>query len=67
MRVGILTQYYRKNYGGVLQSYALYHVLQRLGHEVEMIDFRYNAAKNHSLWQRTERLLIKLVRQENVN
>ena len=67
MRVGILTQYYRKNYGGVLQSYALYHVLQNLGHEVEMVDFRYNAAKNQSFWQRTDRLLKKLVQRKKTS
>lgn len=52
MKVGILTQYYRKNYGGVLQSYALFHVLKELGHDVEIIDFRSDAARNRSFLQR---------------
>lgn len=50
MKVGILTQYYRRNYGGILQSYALFRVLQNLGHEVEVIDFRYNAKANRTYW-----------------
>ena len=63
MKVGILTQYYRKNYGGVLQSYALFHVLKELGYDVEIIDFRNNVAHNRSFLQR-----IKLIFQRfNLN
>lgn len=43
MKIGILTMYYRRNYGGILQSYALMKVLQGLGHNVEVIDFRYES------------------------
>ena len=32
--------YYRRNYGGVLQSYALFHTLKRLGHDVEIINYK---------------------------
>ena len=64
MKVGILTQFYRKNYGGILQSYALFHVLSNLGHDVEIIDFRYNAARNQSFWQKVDRLFRKFVHQK---
>lgn len=64
MKVGILTQYYRKNYGGILQSYALFQVLKDLGHDVEIIDFRYNASKNQSFRQRIDRWLKILFRQK---
>lgn len=64
MRVGILTQYYKKNYGGILQSYALFQVLSGLGHEVEIIDFRYNSSKNQSFGQRIDRLFKKFAHQK---
>lgn len=37
MKIAILTFPLRENYGGVLQCYALQTVLQRMGHEVEVI------------------------------
>ncbi|MFS2677004.1 hypothetical protein AAH067_20210, partial [Parabacteroides distasonis] len=33
MKIGILTQPLRGNYGGVLQNWALQQILIRLGHE----------------------------------
>ena len=33
MKIGILTQPLRSNYGGLLQAYALQEVLKRMGHE----------------------------------
>lgn len=33
MKIGILTQHFLRNYGGIIQNYALQQVLQRLGHE----------------------------------
>ena len=38
MKVAILTQPLRTNYGGILQAYALQTVLQRMGHEVVIIN-----------------------------
>lgn len=38
MRIGILTLPLFSNYGGILQAYALQTVLERLGHEVRVID-----------------------------
>lgn len=40
MRVGILTFHRAHNYGAVLQCYALQEVLKKMGHEVEVIDYR---------------------------
>src|SRR5690554_859738 len=34
MRIGILTQPLHKNYGGILQAYALQTVLTNMGHDV---------------------------------
>lgn len=38
MRIGILTLPLHTNYGGILQAYALQTVLERMGHEVFVID-----------------------------
>jgi len=38
MRIAILTQPLRYNFGGILQNYALQTVLKRMGHEVVTID-----------------------------
>ncbi len=38
MRIGILSLPLGTNYGGILQSYALQHILQGMGHEVYVID-----------------------------
>lgn len=39
MKVGILTYHYSNNFGGVLQAYALYKVLESLKTDVEIIDY----------------------------
>ena len=38
MKIGILTQPLKSNYGGILQAYALQTTLERLGHEVVVLD-----------------------------
>ena len=38
MKIGILTLPLHSNYGGILQAYALYTTLQRMGHTVTLID-----------------------------
>lgn len=38
MRIGIVTQPLRWNYGGILQNFALQTVLKRLGHQVVTLD-----------------------------
>ena len=40
MRIAILTQPLRYNYGGILQNFALQTVLRRMGHDVETLDPR---------------------------
>lgn len=39
MRIGILTLHSGANYGGTLQCYALYRLLNNLGHSVEVINY----------------------------
>lgn len=47
MRVGIVTQPLRNNYGGILQNYALQRALERLGHQAVTI----NMLPQLSLWR----------------
>lgn len=60
MRVGILTQPLRDNYGGLLQNYALQKVLQNLGHEPYTVDW-YPPTPAFTLkgwlWKKKEQLL----------
>ncbi|MGP9670039.1 polysaccharide pyruvyl transferase family protein [Pseudoalteromonas sp. AOP31-A2-14] len=41
MKIAIMTQPLGKNYGGMMQAYALQKVLRNLGHEVTTIDYNY--------------------------
>lgn len=47
MKIGILTLPLHTNYGGILQAYALQTILQRLGHEVVVVE--RNRSKNDNL------------------
>ena len=38
MKIGILTLPLHTNYGGILQAYALQTVLERMGHEVQVLN-----------------------------
>lgn len=72
MKIGILTFHCARNYGAVLQCYALQETLKKMGHEVEVIDYRpdyiYNKnIINHarlsygSIFQRTKSLISELL------
>ena len=64
MKIGILTMYYRRNYGGILQSYAMMKVLQGLGHQVEVIDFRYESHQTQNLLTRIISKLKRILKAE---
>ena len=38
MKIGIITLPLHSNYGGILQAYALQTILERMGHEVYIIE-----------------------------
>ena len=40
MRIALLTIWHEKNYGAELQAYATIKILQKMGHDVKMIDIR---------------------------
>lgn len=56
MRIGILTLPLHTNYGGILQAYALQTVLERMGHEVELLDL---ASWIHRSWWRKYIYIVK--------
>lgn len=58
MKIGILTQPLRTNYGGLLQAYALQTVLQRLGHDVTILNRCYPKTQ--------EKLLSKILNIKNI-
>lgn len=58
MKIGILTQPLRTNYGGLLQAYALQTILKRLGHDVMIVNRCYTAP--------TKSLLSKVLRVKNL-
>lgn len=45
MKIGILTLTLHSNYGGILQAYALQTMLERLGHEVEVLNRPFTPSK----------------------
>jgi len=49
MRIGIITQPLRTNYGGLLQAYALQTVLEGAGHDVKVLDEPFR--KRLPLWK----------------
>lgn len=60
MKIGILTLPLHTNYGGILQAYALQTVLERMGHEVVVIDTP-NMKSSPSLWTIGKRIIKKLL------
>lgn len=58
MRIGILTLPLHTNYGGILQAYALQTVLERMGHEVEVLDIPYQI---HRPWWRNGISFVKRI------
>ncbi len=60
MRIGILTLPLHTNYGGILQAYALQTVLERMGHEVVVIDTP-NVRPTPSLFTLGKRIIKRLL------
>lgn len=71
MKIGILTFHCAHNYGAILQCYALQEVLKKMGHTVEVIDYRplflkepYSIFSLHRIFSRDPSRLIKRVISE---
>lgn len=52
MKIGILTYHRALNYGAVLQCMSLYMALKRMGHDVEVIDYRPEAIEKYRMYFR---------------
>ena len=51
MKIGIVTFYRVANYGAMLQAYSLMKNLERMGHEVVFIRYKFCAPKRLPLWR----------------
>lgn len=51
-KIGILTYHRAINYGAVLQCMSLYSTLKRMGHDVEVIDYRPKAIEKYRMYFR---------------
>lgn len=64
MKIGILTLPLHVNYGGILQAYALQTVLERMGHEVEVIAtplVKVEISLIHKIFAYPKRFILKYV------
>lgn len=58
MKIGILTQHFLLNYGGIIQNYALQQVLLKLGHEP--LTFEHDTCYSRTRWfLRTAKQILK--------
>ena len=57
MKIGIISLTLHTNYGGILQAYALQTVLERMGHEVEVLNRPFTPIKTK--WKEIPKRIIK--------
>lgn len=65
MKIGIITLPLHTNYGGILQAYALQTVLERMGHEVEILEEPHEY-KRASLKRYIRRVLKKCIGKRSI-
>jgi len=62
MKIAILTQFLRYNYGGILQNFALQTVLRRMGHEVVTLDpRRYQYSWKQYIGRSMKRVILRIL------
>lgn len=61
MKIGILTLPLHTNYGGILQAYALQTVLERMGHEVIVLDKPFPPYRRPSYIVFMKRIILKIL------
>lgn len=61
MKVGILTQPLRNNYGGLLQNYALQQVLKEMGYQVETVDWLEENSRLRTMLARAKNTLLSYI------
>lgn len=68
MKIAILTLPFHKNYGGIIQNYALQTTLERMGHEVYTINLNWSKAKMPLIkapFLISKRLIKKIMRRKD--
>lgn len=63
MKIGILTQPLRNNYGGLLQNFALQQVLNGMGHQVETVDWMDECSPLRTMLARAKKTLLSYIRK----
>lgn len=66
MKIAILTLPLHTNYGGILQAYALQTILERMGHNVEVIDKRRREKPYIPLSVKIKRFILKYILLKNL-
>jgi len=64
MRIGILTLTLHTNYGGILQAYALQTVLEKMGHEVKVLN--NTSSFPHTNWKEVPKRIVKKIFGQDV-
>ena len=62
MKIGIITFHRADNYGALLQTYGLQEAVRKLGHDVEIIDYRCDAIENAYVYKKIPKLRKKIVK-----
>ena len=61
MKIGIITYHFARNYGAILQCYALQEQLRSMGHDVWVLNYRnVRQERNNSLHHKRDSFLINL-------
>lgn len=63
MKIGILTQPLRNNYGGLLQNFALQQVLKGMGHSVETVDWMDECSRLRIFLARAKKTVLSCIRK----
>ena len=63
MKIGILTQPLRNNYGGLLQNFALQQVLNGMGHQAETVDWMDECSPLRTMLSRAKKTLLSYIRK----
>jgi len=71
LKVGILTTFFSKNYGAVLQAYATGKIVEKLGHTSEFINYQKTSAEFYipiaTLTEQEKRSLVGKIKQKVKN
>lgn len=67
LKIGLITIYHVPNYGSVLQAYATQVLLEKLGHECKIINYKYPNKFHYSLGRPKQSIINKIGRFLGLN